>query len=86
MKIIERPKISGADWLLIQCDKCEQQFLVAPQEINANGSIKCEFCPNICRKEDIKDILAEENIDHFIDGVKAAWKPDDETDTKEEQK
>lgn len=55
MRVIEKPCISGEEWLLIKCDHCEQQFLLAPNEANANGSIKCEFCPHICRKEDIKD-------------------------------
>jgi len=54
MKIIERPKISGESWLRIECDLCGQFFLVAPNEYTANGKIKCEYCPNICRKEDIE--------------------------------
>jgi hypothetical protein len=76
VKIIERPKISGEEWLLIICDRCEQKFLVAPNEFNANGSIKCEFCPNIERKE---------NIDSVTENTHEAWSPESEG-TKEEQK
>ena len=54
MKIIERPKISGEEWALIECDLCGQKFLLAPNEYTANGKIKCEFCPNICMKENIE--------------------------------
>jgi len=62
MRIIERPKISGEDWFYLVCEVCGERFLIAPQEMNANGKIKCEFCPNICRKEDLKDETQTEEI------------------------
>ena len=55
MKIIERPQISGESWLLIKCEHCEQNFLLAPNEQNGENNVKCEFCPNICRMEDLKN-------------------------------
>lgn len=59
MKIIERPHVGEQEWLLIKCDRCEQQFLVAPNEVSADGLVKCEFCPNVCRKEYIEDVSKE---------------------------
>ena len=73
MRIIERPQISGEEWLLIKCDHCEQQFLLAPNEYQANGQVKCEFCPNICRREDIEDV-SKENVDRFTDDMKEEQK------------
>ena len=55
MKIIEHPQISNVDWwLVLDDDGCGHQFLVAPDE-RKNGYVKCEYCPNVNRVENIKD-------------------------------